>query len=126
RYLILLLFSLSIILFLTYIFSSKILLIIFGNKYMAYDYEFFISMVSGSFLCLFHFGNFLLNIQKNYSIQIKIYSFCALICLISSYFLIPIYSIIGAIFSTLICSTCGFLICLFIYFNENRKINRAI
>lgn len=126
NYFILMLFLLSIVLIFTYIFSSKILHIVFGVEYMIYGYEFFVCMVSGVFLCLFHFSNFLLNIQKNYNVQIHIYSFCALICLVSSYLLIPMYSISGAIFSTLICSACGFLICLFIFFNENRKINRAM
>lgn len=106
---------LILIIFLCKLFSYYILLIIFGLEYTEYQYEFLLAMISGCILCFFHFGNFLLNVQREYKIQIYIYIFSAISCLISAHYFIPSYSVIGAIYSTIICSLMGFILSIIIF-----------
>lgn len=98
-----------------YNFSFNILNIAFGHSYTSYQSEFLFAMISGVVLCYFHLSNFLLNVQKTYREQIYIYIFSALSCFVSSYYLIPIFSINGAIYSTIICYLLGFIMSIIVF-----------
>lgn len=112
----------SIFLLICNYFSFYILYFVFGNSYTSYQSEFFLAMVSGVVLCYFHFSNFLLNVQRTYKEQGYIYIIAAIVCFLSSYYLIPIYGILGAIYATIFCSLSGILGSIFIFYVNLKKI----
>lgn len=106
----------SAFLLIVYKFSFYILYFIFGSSYTSYQSEFLLAMISGVVLCYFHFSNFLLNVQKTYKQQIYIYILSSIICFIAGMYLIPNYSINGAIYSIILCYLSGILCSLFIFY----------
>lgn len=116
-------FILIIILILTYSFDTLILGTIFGREYTNYTDEFFLSMVAGCVLCIFHFTNMMLNVQRNFKPQVYIYSICAVICFISAYILIPYYDLKGAIYTALIASLSGILASITVFYIKFKRSN---
>lgn len=114
----------GLFLLLTYKLSFYILYLVFGDHYTSYQNEFFLAMVSGVVLCYFHFSNFLLNVQKTYNQQIYIYAASALVCFLSGFYLIPLYGVNGAIYSTLTCYFFGIIYSIYIFnFNLKSKLD---
>lgn len=111
------------VLLVSYYFSDLLIYIAFGKKYIDYQYEFFLAMLSGCVLCYFHFSNFLLNVQRSFDQQLLIYSFSAFSCYIASVYFIPVYGLKGAIFTTIISSFTGILLSLLVFIrNLSRKV----
>lgn len=96
-------------------FSFYILLTVFGGSYTSYENEFLLAMLSGCVLCYFHLSNFLLNVQREYSSQVYIYSLSAVASYISADYLIPRYGLDGAIYSTIICSLVGIVLSTIVF-----------
>ena len=99
-----------------YFYSEEILDMVFGEKYISYGHQFFMSMVSASILALFHYSNMLLNSIRYFGKQMYIYMISAIACLVSALILIPIFKIEGAIYSSMICSLIGFLVSILIFY----------
>lgn len=99
-----------------YFYSEEILGMVFGEKYISYGHQFFMSMVSASILALFHYSNMLLNSIRYFGKQMYIYMISAIACLVSALILIPIFKIEGAIYSSMICSLIGFLVSILIFY----------
>lgn len=115
--------GLIICLAITYYNSALILTIIFGKKYAQYASEFFIAIVSGCCLCLFHYSNLMLNIQRSFKSQVYIYTICAVVCYAASALLIPNMQLKGAIYTSIICSLVGVLFSVCIFLINLRRSN---
>lgn len=122
-WLLILIFGLSVCLVITYYNASLILTLIFSEKYAQYSNEFFIAIVAGCILCVFHYSNMMLNIQRSFKSQVYIYSICVIVCLISSILLIPDMQLKGAIYTSIIGSLVGIVISICVFLINLRKSN---
>lgn len=82
---------------------------IFGKNFLVYSNDFFYAIVLSIFLFWFNYGNFILTVQKNFSVQIYITLIIFFSQLILCYQLIELYSYSGAFISMAISYLLGSL-----------------
>ena len=95
--------------------------IIFGEKFLVYSNEFFYAIVLSVFLFWFNYGNFILTVQKNFSVQIYI-SFIVFLCqLVFCFAFVGTYGYLGAFFSMAISYILGFLFSFLFFLRKEIK-----
>lgn len=116
-YLINLLIVLGLILF--FFIKEYIALIIFGEDFTIYSNELFYSVLIALFLFWFNYGNFILTVQRNFSVQIYISIFCFLSQLIFCYIFVESYNYIGAFIAMGLTYFLGFLLSVLIFIRKD-------
>ncbi len=98
-------------------------IIIFGNGFLKYSNEFFYAITLSGFLFWFNYGNFLLNVQRNFGVQIYISIATFFIQMILCFFLVNQYSYVGAFVAMGSTYILGFLLCVlaFLWKEKNAR-----
>lgn len=105
-----------------YFLRNFITVLIFGNDFLEYSNEFFYAIALSGFLFWFNYGNFILNVQRNFRVQIYISIIAFVIQMMLCYFLVSTYSYVGAFIAMGITYILGFLLCILIFSWKEIKI----
>ena len=95
--------------------------LVFGQEFSIYSHELFYAVLIALFLFWFNYGNFILTVQRNFSVQIYISIFAFLSQLIFCYLLIESYSYSGAFGSMAISYILGAILCCLIFILKEVK-----
>lgn len=99
--------------------KEQIVLMVFGGKFVIYSNEFFYCIFISLFLFWFNYGNFILTVQKNFSVQIYISILTFISQLVFCYIFIESYNYIGAFISMSVSYLLGFIFsCIFFGIKE--------
>jgi O-antigen/teichoic acid export membrane protein len=103
--------------------KEQIVLMVFGEKFVIYSNEFFYCIFISLFLFWFNYGNFILTVQKNFSVQIYISILTFISQLVFCYIFIESYSYIGAFISMGVSYLLGFIFsCIFFGIKEIKSV----
>lgn len=101
-----------------YTFFNFIYFVLLGTKDMLYKQEVIICIAAANMSILFSFGNFLLNLIRNFKIQPYIYGCIAIVVLLINLLLLRDFGLKLAIFSLLVANLVGFLLSFYFYKKE--------
>lgn len=105
--------------------KDYVAVLVFGQEFSIYSHELFYAVFMALFLFWFNYGNFILTVQRNFSVQIYISIFAFLSQLIFCYFLVESYSYSGAFGSMAISYILGFLICVGVFIRKDFLLNKC-
>ncbi len=91
-------------------FHGFIIKIIYGNDYVKYSYLLPYMMFAGIFTYLSVVNGYLLTSLKLLNIQLPIFAILVLLIILYSYFLIPLYGLLGAAYTTILSAVSQFVI----------------
>lgn len=113
-------------LFISLMVSDFILNIIYGSHYMKYSYLLPYIMISGIFTYLSVVNGYLLTSLKILKLQMPIFLILVFLTTIYSYFLIPLYGLNGAVFTTILASVSQFLITSFFVYKKFQELSQNV
>jgi O-antigen/teichoic acid export membrane protein len=104
--------------------AGIIYFLIMGEKDLIYSKEVWLCILAANLSVLFSFGNFLLNLIKEFKIQPYLYAFLAAVIFVVNFNYLKDFGIILAIASICIVNMLGFLSCIFYFFIKDKFIYR--
>lgn len=113
-------------LFLSFFLNEFIIKILYGNSYIMYAYLLPYIMVAGIFTYLSVVNGYLLTSLKLLKIQMPIFLILVCLTVIYSYFLIPMYGLIGAVYTTILSAISQFLISSFIIHKKIQELTQDV
>lgn len=103
----------------TFLLFDYIYFLVLGEKTLLYSTEVWVCIFAANLAVLFSFGNFLLNLVKEFKVQTYIYAFLALLIFLINFIFIEDFGLILAISSICVINFLGFIGCLTYYFKKD-------